>query len=215
MSKVHIYCFRRIWSSNAVVKTRATTTDLLSGAIARAKPRRVVFLSSYASYNFGELYAEENIGPMAGVTFLRASYFINNWGAVLGAAKSEGVLPTFLQPERKIPMVWADDIGVTVAQLLMAPTAPAKNGRIHRGRRIQPRRRRSGAFVASRTNCKDNGVTERCCRPDVHRQWESRPTSLSCFGGSTRTSTATKCTGRICSRCAAVRRPSNTPSSEC
>jgi uncharacterized protein YbjT (DUF2867 family) len=114
------------WSSNAVVKTRATTTDLLSGVIARAKPRRVVFLSSYASYNFGELYAEEKIGPMAGVTFLRASYFINNWGGVLGAAKSEGVLPTFLQPERKIPMVWADDIGVTVAQLLMAPAAPAK-----------------------------------------------------------------------------------------
>jgi len=43
----------------AVVKSRATATDLLSGVIARPKPRRVVFLSSYASYNFGELYAEE------------------------------------------------------------------------------------------------------------------------------------------------------------
>ena len=114
------------WSSNAVVKARATTTDLLSGVIARAKPRRVVFLSSYASYNFGELYAEEKIGPMAGVTFLRASYFINNWGGVLGAAKGDGVLPTFLQPERKIAMVWADDVGVAAAQLLMAPTTPEK-----------------------------------------------------------------------------------------
>jgi uncharacterized protein YbjT (DUF2867 family) len=114
------------WASNAVVKTRATTTDLLSGAIARAKPRRIVFLSSYASYNFGELYAEEKIGPMAGVTFLRASYFINNWAGVLGAAKGEGVLPTFLRPERKIAMVWADDVGVTAARLLMAQTAPEK-----------------------------------------------------------------------------------------
>ena len=63
---------------------------------------------------------------MAGVTFLRASYFINNWSSVLGAAKSQGVLPTFLRPERKIAMVWADDIGVTAAQLLMAPTTPEK-----------------------------------------------------------------------------------------
>ena len=114
------------WSSNAVVKTRATTTDLLAGVIARTKPRRIVFLSSYASYNFGELYAEEKIGPMEGATFLRASYFINNWGAVLGAAKGAGVLPTFLRPDRKIAMVWADDIGVTAAQLLMAPTVPPK-----------------------------------------------------------------------------------------
>lgn len=114
------------WSSNAVVKTRVTTTELLSAAIARAKPRRVVFLSSYASYNFGELYAEEKIGPMAGVTFLRASYFLNNWSGVLGAAKDEGVLPTFLRPERKTAMVWADDVGVAAAQLLMEPTAPGK-----------------------------------------------------------------------------------------
>jgi uncharacterized protein YbjT (DUF2867 family) len=112
------------WSSNAVVKSRATMADLLSGVLARTQPRRVVFLSSYASYNFGELYAEQKIGPMAGVTFLRASYFINNWGGVLAAAKGDGVLPTFLQPERKIAMVWADDIGVTAAQLLTAPTAP-------------------------------------------------------------------------------------------
>ncbi|MBI3897113.1 MAG: NmrA family NAD(P)-binding protein [Gammaproteobacteria bacterium] len=114
------------WSSNAVVKGRATTSDLLSSVIARAKPRRVVFLSSYASYNFGELYAEEKIGPMAGVTFLRASYFMNNWGGVLAAAKTEGVLPTFLRPDRKVPTVWADDIGVTAAQLLMAAAAPDK-----------------------------------------------------------------------------------------
>lgn len=114
------------WSSNAVVKARAATTDLLSAAIARAQPRRIVFLSSYASYNFGELYAEQKLGPLPGVTFLRASYFINNWGGVLGAAKGDGVLPTFLTPERKIAMVWAGDIGVTAAQLLTAPTAPAK-----------------------------------------------------------------------------------------
>jgi uncharacterized protein YbjT (DUF2867 family) len=114
------------WSSNAVVKSRVTTTDLLSGVIARTKPGRVVFLSSYASYNFGELYAEEKLGPMPGVTFMRASYFINNWGGVLGMAKADGVLPTFLRPERKTAMVWADDIGVAAAQLLTAPTAPDK-----------------------------------------------------------------------------------------
>ena len=114
------------WSSDAVVKSRAAATDLLYGVLERAKLRRVVFLSSYASYNFGELYAEEKIGPMPGVTFLRASYFINNWGGVLSVAKSDGVLPTFMRPDRKAAMVWADDIGVAAAQLLTAPTAPAK-----------------------------------------------------------------------------------------
>lgn len=108
------------WSSSEVVKGRAARTDILWEVLARVKPERIVFLSSYASYNFGELYAEQKFGSLAGVTFLRASYFMNNWGAVLPAVQADGVLPTFLPPGRKVPMIWADDIGVAAAKLLMA-----------------------------------------------------------------------------------------------
>ena len=55
------------------------------------------------------------------VTFLRAAYFLENWGSVLGAARGDGVLPTFQKPDTLTPMVATRDIGETATQLLLDP----------------------------------------------------------------------------------------------
>jgi len=52
-------------------------------------------------------------------TFVRAGYFVENWGAVLQAVKSDGVLPTFTAADRRMPSVCTLDIGRAVAQVLL------------------------------------------------------------------------------------------------
>lgn len=53
----------------------------------------------------------------AAVTFVRAAYFMENWGGALYAV-AQGVLPTFLLADKAIPMVATRDIGTAVARLL-------------------------------------------------------------------------------------------------
>jgi uncharacterized protein YbjT (DUF2867 family) len=53
----------------------------------------------------------------AAVTFVRAAYFMENWGGSLYAV-DHGVLPTFLVADRAIPMVATRDVGIAAARLL-------------------------------------------------------------------------------------------------
>jgi uncharacterized protein YbjT (DUF2867 family) len=53
----------------------------------------------------------------AAVTFLRAAYFMENWGGSLYAV-GQGVLPTFLLADKTIPMVATRDIGLAAARVL-------------------------------------------------------------------------------------------------
>ena len=53
----------------------------------------------------------------AAVTFVRAAYFMENWGGSLHAVE-RGVLPTFLVVDKAIPLVATRDIGAAVARLL-------------------------------------------------------------------------------------------------
>jgi uncharacterized protein YbjT (DUF2867 family) len=103
----------------------------LAAAIAAAGVGHVVMLSSMgAQHPDGTgpvLYlhdAEATIGgtlTAAGrtraVTFLRAAYFMENWAVALQGV-AQGVLPTFLQADRAIPMVATRDIGRAAARLL-------------------------------------------------------------------------------------------------
>lgn len=50
-------------------------------------------------------------------TFLRACYFVENWGSMLGAAK-DGHLPSFYPADFKFPQVATHDIGLLAAELL-------------------------------------------------------------------------------------------------
>ena len=53
----------------------------------------------------------------AAVTFIRAAYFMENWGGSLYAV-GQGVLPTFLVADKAIPLVATRDIGTAAARLL-------------------------------------------------------------------------------------------------
>jgi uncharacterized protein YbjT (DUF2867 family) len=89
----------------------------------------VVFLSSVGAQHEG------GTGPItslhdaevalrrsrASVTFVRAAYFMENWGGSLHGL-AQGKLPTFLRADRTIPMVAAADIGRTAATALLEAT---------------------------------------------------------------------------------------------
>jgi len=53
-------------------------------------------------------------------TFVRATYFMENWNSILETVKSEGILPSFLQPlDKKIPQVSVEDIGRIAAEAML------------------------------------------------------------------------------------------------
>lgn len=52
------------------------------------------------------------------IAFLRPGYFVETWSEVSDAAATDGVLPSFLEPEMKIPMVSTIDVGRAAAELL-------------------------------------------------------------------------------------------------
>jgi uncharacterized protein YbjT (DUF2867 family) len=108
--------------------------DAIARALRDSRPGHVVLLSSIvAPYPEGTglsltLHAaEERLADAAcPITFLRAAYFLDNWLPVLGAA-SAGKLPTFINPDREIPMVASRDIGLTAARaLLEGPAHPRR-----------------------------------------------------------------------------------------
>jgi NAD(P)H dehydrogenase (quinone) len=52
-------------------------------------------------------------------TFIRAGYFVENWGAVAHPVRSDGVLPSFIAADARVPTVSTVDIGKAVAQALL------------------------------------------------------------------------------------------------
>lgn len=52
------------------------------------------------------------------VAFLRSGYFVETWEEVAEPAIAEGVLPSFLEPDQKIPMVSTMDVGRAAARLM-------------------------------------------------------------------------------------------------
>jgi len=52
-------------------------------------------------------------------TFVRATYFMENWNPVLETVKTEGILPSFYQPlDKKNPQVATEDIGRVAEAML-------------------------------------------------------------------------------------------------
>jgi NAD(P)H dehydrogenase (quinone) len=103
----------------------AVFIDSLRAALARAKPAKVVALSTVGANApqpnllnvLGRM--EEALGslPMP-VTFLRAAWFMENAAWDIASARN-GLIQSYLQPlDRAIPMVSSDDVGRTAAVLL-------------------------------------------------------------------------------------------------
>ncbi|MFN3462121.1 MAG: NmrA family NAD(P)-binding protein [Oceanibaculum sp.] len=57
-------------------------------------------------------------GAATATVFLRPGYFVESWSEVAEPAMTEGILPTFIEPAQKIPMVSTIDVGRAAAQLL-------------------------------------------------------------------------------------------------
>jgi uncharacterized protein YbjT (DUF2867 family) len=99
--------------------------DPLRAALARAKPARVVALSTVGADApqpnllnvLGRMEDVFGTLPMP-VTFLRAAWFMENAAWDIDSAKS-GLIQSYLQPlDRAVPMVSSDDVGRAAAALL-------------------------------------------------------------------------------------------------
>lgn len=118
---------------------------LLSAALARAKPSKVVVLSTIGADSphpnllnvLGQL--EEVLGslPMP-VTFLRAAWFMENAAWDIAPAKS-GLIQSYLQPlDRAVPMISTDDVGRTAAVLLQERWEGKRVVELESAQRVSP-----------------------------------------------------------------------------
>ena len=105
----------------------------LATAVRQARLPKVVALSSIgaqhrtgtgviATLNSLERHLD---GSAPATTFLRPGYFVETWSEVAPAAMADGVLPSFLEPAKKTPMVSTIDVGRTAAALLCDDVAAA------------------------------------------------------------------------------------------
>jgi uncharacterized protein YbjT (DUF2867 family) len=102
--------------------------DRAAEAVKSSGIGHVVFLSSVGGHiaeGTGPIRAarsgEQKLGEVAkNLTILRPCYFMENWAPGIGMAKSHGILPTFIAPRAKVPMIATRDIGRVGAERLMA-----------------------------------------------------------------------------------------------
>jgi uncharacterized protein YbjT (DUF2867 family) len=115
-------------SKDGFLESRARVAERLTAAAKDAGVEHVVLLSSVGAQHaegtgvIRSLYDMEGRLTRAGIasSFVRAAYFVENWGSVLPAARADGVLPQMLgDASRKIPMVATRDIGATAAGALL------------------------------------------------------------------------------------------------
>jgi uncharacterized protein YbjT (DUF2867 family) len=100
--------------------------NTIAAAVEAARVPHVVMLSSVGAQQpagtgpvLGLRDAETVFGrAKAAVTFVRAAYFMENWGRSLYAVE-QGVLPTFLDVDKAIPLVATRDMGAAAARLLL------------------------------------------------------------------------------------------------
>jgi uncharacterized protein YbjT (DUF2867 family) len=117
------------YDADDMLAAQRPLVDALADAVRKSGVPHVVLLSSLGaeltSENTGPIralhHAERSLGAASkNITFLRAGYFMENFAAGLPAVAG-GVLPTFLTPDRAIPMVATADIGRCAAELLLEP----------------------------------------------------------------------------------------------
>jgi len=116
------------YGATAWLSDQQMRMDRAAEAVKKLGVSHVVFLSSIGGQlptGTGPIravhYGEGKLaGAVKHITILRPSYFMENWAPVIGAAKSQGVLPTFIAPQAKIPTTSTRDIGRIGAEQLLA-----------------------------------------------------------------------------------------------
>jgi uncharacterized protein YbjT (DUF2867 family) len=112
------------WTQTNIPADRKRYADAIVGAVSDAKPGHVVMLSSIGAQHASGTGPIQYIHPIeaglraSGVpsTFLRAGFFMENWGSVLKGAIESGTL--YYALSARIPQVATADIGKTAARLL-------------------------------------------------------------------------------------------------
>lgn len=115
------------YAAASYLDDRKKVVDALANAVKASGIEHVVFLSSIGAHlaeGTGPIravrYGEQQLGAVAkSLTILRPPSFYENWQPVLGTAKAQGMLPSFLAPSRKIPMISTRDIGRIAAEQLI------------------------------------------------------------------------------------------------
>ena len=104
--------------------------DSIAAALGKSPVPHVVILSSIGAQHAdgtGPIvtvnYAERTLTKLSGIrfTFVRAAYFLENLGGLLGAVQHAGILPSLANPSTAFPMVATRDIGEVAAQALQSP----------------------------------------------------------------------------------------------
>jgi uncharacterized protein YbjT (DUF2867 family) len=119
------------YTADRCLEDRRRITDSLATAVAQSGIPHVVLLSSIGAHwdsGTGTILSvhEAEVALTASarnLTVLRGSYFLENWAPVLGAAREQGVLPSFLMAARRIPMVATRDIGRVASESLLHPAS--------------------------------------------------------------------------------------------
>lgn len=115
------------YGAEAWLADQRARMDRAAEAVQKSGVEHVVLLSSVGGHLHGGTgpiraasYGEHALGCVAKrLSILRPCYFMDNWAPVIGAAKAQGVLPTFIAPPAKIPMISTKDIGRVGAEQLM------------------------------------------------------------------------------------------------
>lgn len=121
------------WNATGIPAERAALIDSIAGAVGDAKPGHVVLLSSVGAdqpSGTGPVkYLHDLEGKLTSSnvpsTFVRAGFFMENWGAMLKGAIDGGALYYGFAPDLAVSQVATEDIGKQAAKLLVEG-APAK-----------------------------------------------------------------------------------------
>jgi NAD(P)H dehydrogenase (quinone) len=126
-------------------EARATAATLKS-ALERARPGRVVYLSTIgAQAGQSNLLTQHTIieqvlGELSmPIAFLRPGWFMENSRWDVAPAREHGVIPSFLQPlDKPVPMVATADIGRVTAELLQGTWNGRRVVELEGPRRVTP-----------------------------------------------------------------------------
>ncbi len=122
------------------------TAAVLDSALERARPERVVYLSTIgAQATRSNLLTQHTIIEQAlrqlsiPITFLRPGWFMENSLWDIAPAREQGVIPSFLQPlDKPVPMVATADIGGVAAELLQEKWSGHRVVELEGPRRVTP-----------------------------------------------------------------------------
>jgi len=113
--------------SKDLVGSKTKMFDGLAGIAQKTRLPHVVLLSSIGAQHAegnGPVkilhHAEKVLGAAAALTAVRASFFLENYGAMIPMARAQGILPTFSPAELRMPTVTTRDIGRCAAEAILA-----------------------------------------------------------------------------------------------